>query len=344
MNDCDNSHDSTTLKCGPFLLPLSALISEKTQGVLRQRATEQKNLQASMTGSESRTMPDRVELREQFYQTAAYRQLRARYPVTIQLEKLGGIPVEVINPKAGVSDKNHSRVLLNFHGGSFMSGSRIASQLESIPIAALGRIRVVSVDYRLYPEYRYPAATDDAVTAYKALLAHYAPTHIGLFGTSSGAALCAQTLAQLQEINLPLPCAVAMIGCGAAPRAGDSVAIAAAICKAQSGFDLEDVMRLGYYEGVDMSDPQVTPALSDHYMAEFPPTFLASSTRDFLLSSVLATHRKLVQFAINTELHVWEGLGHFFHSDCDLPETQELHQLTLNFFTEQFERTRSLSG
>ena len=114
------------------------------------------------------------------------------------------------------------------------------------------------------------------------------------------------------------------------------MAMTAPIFKAQSGLDLKEVMTLGYYEDTDMSDPQVTPALSDQYMSGFPPSFLASSTRDFMLSCVSVTHRKLVQLNVETELHIWEGLGHFFHANNDLPETHELHQLTVRFLTKYF--------
>jgi len=51
---------------------------------------------------------------------------------------------------------------------------------------------------------------------------------------------------------------------------------------------------------------------------------------------VLATHRKLLQLDVEAELHVWEGLGHFFHSKVDLPETEELHRQTLEFFKKHF--------
>ena len=338
--------DIATLHCGAFELPVSSLMSEQGQAILKQQAAEQKALSQKNSNSDllsPATPPSREQQRQTFYKTEDYQRLREDYPVEIQLDRIGGVDVEIITPKAGVSKANTARVLINFHGGSFMSGSRISSQIESIPLVALGRIKVVSVDYRLYPEHRYPAATDDAVAVYKALLDHYPPSHIGIFGTSSGAALCAQTIVQLQALSLPLPCAIAMIACGAAKREGDSVAMVGPIVEAQMGVKLKEVMALGYYEGIDMNDPHVTPALSQESMSAFPPTLLAASTRDFLLSSVLATHRALVQQNIDTELHMWEGLGHFFHANLALPETRELHLQTLRFFDKHFAVAEGLS-
>ena len=85
-----------------------------------------------------------------------------------------------------------------------------------------------------------------------------------------------------------------------------------------------------------MQDPCVNPVLSERHMANFPPTFCAASTRDFLLSSVAVTHRKLVQTGVEAELHIWEGLDHFFHANIELPETEELHRLMLKFFDRNF--------
>ena len=164
----------------------------------------------------------------------------------------------------------------------------------------------------------------------------YAPEHIGIFGTSAGATLCAQMMVRLQDSGLPLPKVIAMIAAGATPLTGDSVAIGQSIIGAQSGLDLIEFLKLGYYQGADMHDPRVNPVLSDSHMAGFPPTFMASSTRDFLLSPVVATHRKLVQTGVENELHIWEGLDHFFHANVELPETEELHHLMLTFFDKHF--------
>jgi alpha/beta hydrolase fold len=61
-------------------------------------------------------------------------------------------------------------VLINLHGGGFLEGSRSVSHMESIPITAVAKIKVISVDYRQAPEYRFPAATQDVVAVYRQLL------------------------------------------------------------------------------------------------------------------------------------------------------------------------------
>ena len=166
MDKRDTSNDIATLNCGAFELPLSSHMSEESQQILNQQAADQKTAQDKAAQEKNAdkdlslpATPTQEQQREAFYKTDAYQRLRTRYPVEIKLETLGGVDVEVITPAAGVSDENKDRVIINFHGGSFQSGSRISSHQESIPIAALGRIKVVSVDYRMYPEHTYPAAS-----------------------------------------------------------------------------------------------------------------------------------------------------------------------------------------
>ena len=111
-----------------------------------------------------------------------------------------------------------------------------------------------------------------------------------------------------------------------------TLAIGGAIYKEIYGVELCEP-KDDYFEGVDRSNPQVTPALSDQYMSAFPPSLLASSTRDFALSPVVATHRRLMDLGVEADLQLWEGLDHYFHcSNPGLPEAKELHAITVAFF------------
>src|SRR5690348_10349527 len=68
-------------------------------------------------------------------------------------QKVGAVHVYVYTPTAGVSTRNKDRVLINLHGGGFSGCWPGCAELESIPVAALGKIEVVSVDYREGPKY-----------------------------------------------------------------------------------------------------------------------------------------------------------------------------------------------
>ena len=119
--------------------------------------------------------------------------------------------------------------------------------------------------------------------------------------------------------------------------AGDSVAFIGAMLK--DTWHLHAALEnMHYLEGADLQSPQVTPALSDTLMAQLPPSLLLSSTRDFMMSSVVAIHAQLVRLGVKADLHIWEGLNHTFHYNPDLPESEELHQVLLRFFSRHLGR------
>ena len=330
------SEEEMTLHCPAFELPLSPLLSQEGHRVLKKVKAEMVAA-TQQDPSEEPPSPDDIETfrqwqRENFYQSDVYKRLRNRYPVEIETTSIAGVITEIITPSEGISDTNQNRVLINLHSGGFEAGSRSASQIESIPIAVLGKIKVISIDYRMAPEHHFPAATDDVVAVYQTLLQDYASKNIGIFGASAGAMLSAQTLVRLQRNSIPLPGAVGMIASGATKLIGDSVEFTAWIFEEPNGMSLKDYLQLEYYKGANLDNPEATPILSDKFMSAFPPSLLASSTRDFLLSSTVATHRKLIELGVEAELHIWEGLDHIFHYNAELPEAAELHRVTIRFF------------
>ena len=129
------------------------------------------------------------------------------YPVNVQPTNIAGVRTDVITP-LGAPNEKKSRVLINLHGGGFISDS--GSLIEGIPIANLTKIKVVSVYYRLAPENPFPAAVNDTVAVYKELLKTYEPHNIGVFGTSAGAILTAEVAVKIKQLGLPLPGALGM--------------------------------------------------------------------------------------------------------------------------------------
>lgn len=318
------------IQCPAFTLPASPLLDDETHRALEQHRLYVNDLIRERTEAteKGKALPSE---QQRFYQGVVYKDLKNRYKVNVSIEKIAGVEVEVFDPIGGISDKNQHRVLINLHGGAFCWGSRTHSQLESIPVAALGKIKVISVDYRMAPEHRFPAATDDVETVYRALLKDYPSENIGIYGASSGAQLVAMTLVRLQEQQLPPPAAVAMIAGGATRVVGDSVAFIAPMMLATTGFDLKAFKR-EYFAETDPKDPSVTPAQSDSAMSAFPPSLLVSSTRDYMLSSVVSTHQQLRRLGVHADLHIFEGLEHTFHYNPKLPANEDLTTMIIDFF------------
>lgn len=263
---------------------------------------------------------------------------RKTFNVTIEPQVLAGVPVEVIAPADGVAPEWEGRVLVNLHAGGITFGARLCGQLESVPVAALARCKVVSVDYRLAPEHRHPAAAEDVEAVLSALADIYGVGSIGLYGYSAGALLATQAIYRLQQARKPLPGALALLFGGASYWGeGDSSTWAPAI----SGRSMPPWEEHLYFLGLDGQDPAVFPIRSEESLRAFPPSLLMSGSRDFALSSVVHMHSRLVKLGVPTQLNVWEGVAHAFSHDFRLPQSAELFDTLIDFFDKRLNRTKA---
>lgn len=265
---------------------------------------------------------------DRYYVEPRIEEALAAYPVDIVESPIGGVFTETITPAGGVPPENAGRVLIELHGGGFSLGARTIGRLESIPVASVARMKVVAVDYRQGPEFRFPAASEDVATVYRALLETHAPEQIGIFGCSAGGMLTAQAVAWFQRQGLPRPGAIGIFCAGAGGVGeGDARLITAALNVPPPGGG-----SMAYFEGADMRDPLVSPAFTPAVLAGFPPTLVLTGTRDMALSSALFTHAQLVEAGVETDLHVFEGLGHYFFADTTLPESRRAFSIMARFF------------
>lgn len=261
-----------------------------------------------------------------------------RYPSTITSKLLSGVQVEEIVPRGGVTKENANRVLINLHGGGFLWGAGSGARIESVPISSVMGIKVVTVDYRMAPEHKFPAASDDVIAVYKALLQDYQPNQIGLYGCSAGGMLVSQVIAKLIEDGLPVPGAAGMF-CGAG---GDMFGDSRFTGSALSG---KGVLELGafnptvyfvpYFSDADKASPQLSPQNYPELLAQYPPVLFISSTRDFALSSMLHHNNKLAAVGVDTQFYAWDGLWHGFFLDTDIPESREVYQIVAGFFDQR---------
>ncbi|MDB5397626.1 MAG: Monoterpene epsilon-lactone hydrolase [Rhodospirillales bacterium] len=261
-------------------------------------------------------------------------QARLAYPVDIEESKIAGIRIHWVKPLEVLS-ANREKVLINLHGGAFVIGS--GSLIEAIPVANVGKIPVVAVDYRLAPEHPFPAAVDDSIAVYKELLKTYDPKNIGIYGTSAGGILTAQVTSRLIAEGLPMPAAVGMFtGTGDMGDFGDSAQIFSV-----AGFwgELAPPMEhasseLGAYRGkADPKDALMSPIYAD--LGKFPPSLLITGTRDAMLSAVCLFHRAIRRAGTEAELFVYEAMPHAHWYVFHLPESREVVDVISRFFDER---------
>lgn len=320
-----------------FVLPVSGLLSEEAAAFQRARAT------TPMFDAGGRNQPDIVARREQInaYAAAGVARLRENFAVEIVTKTIDGVEVLDVTPADGGHDPD--RVLINLHGGAFTVGWDGIALMEAIPIAALGKYRVVSVNYRMAPEHRHPAGVEDVAAVYAALLEDYAPGRIGIYGGSAGGALTAQAAAWLPAHGLPQAAAVGIFGAGGVPfGAGESAYVAGYIDGSfppppADGSEGHDIT-CGYFADCDPRDPSAWPGYHLDVMATFPPTLIITGTRAMDLSPAIFTNSQLLKTGVRSTLIVGEGMGHCYHYGLHMPEGRDAVAAILSFFRENLSR------
>lgn len=248
--------------------------------------------------------------------------------------KLGGVTVDVVTPTAGVPRANAGRVLINVHGGAFLWGAGSGALVEAIPIAATMGVKVVTVDYRLAPENKYPAASEDVTAVYRALLKDYRPENIGIYGCSAGGVITAQAVSWIRRQGLPRPGAIATLCGSGAPYSGDSAYLSGPLAGGPPMISgpLPDVLPTAYMAGVPASDAAAYPLADKAETKTFPPTLLLAGGRDFAVSGLTLAHRRLTAAGVPSELYLFDGLPHAFFMWPDMPESIETYGLIARFF------------
>jgi monoterpene epsilon-lactone hydrolase len=262
--------------------------------------------------------------------------MRRRYKVKVEEQRIGGILADVVTPAEGVAPENRDRVLINLHGGGFTTGARSASLVESVPLASVMRIRVISVDYRMAPEHLFPAGSDDVEAVYRELLKTYRPEHMVLYGCSAGGMLAAEALSRFHQRKLPMP-AAAGVFCASlgALIAGDSGVLAGPL----NGFKLPQARSgrtaappMSYLADARADDPLAYPLVSPETLRAFPPTLFISGTRAFEMSAALNSHNALAKAGVESQFYAWDGMFHGFFYNADLPESREAYAVMARFF------------
>ncbi len=255
---------------------------------------------------------------------------RKLYPVNIEENKIvGGVKTKWVTPASGIPADKKNRVLINLHGGGFTVDS--GSYVESIPIANLTRTLVVSVDYRLSPENKFPAAVDDVIAVYKELLKTHKASNIGIYGTSAGAALTIQAAVRIRHDGLPQPGVLGLFsGNGDSTTPTDSTAMFSTAGLVGATIPEPGNQRKAYLGDHDPKDPLASPIFAD--LKGFPPTLCMTGTRDSALVGTVNFNRALRRAGVDTELVVFDALPHAFWYTTGVPESTEALQIQASFF------------
>src|SRR5258706_6966606 len=105
--------------------------------------------------------------------------------VSVKPTVIAGVKAYILTPKT-IPAANRNRLLVHVHGGGYVFGPGEAALPEAVLMAGIGGFKVISVDYRMPPDFPYPAAMDDAMAVWKAAVKMAKPRNMAIFGTSTG--------------------------------------------------------------------------------------------------------------------------------------------------------------
>src|SRR4051794_22461917 len=215
--------------------------------------------------------------------------------VTVTPADLGGVPTAEITVD-GIEPRH---VVLYFHGGVYVMGDAfLAAELAS-QIGRRTHAKVISVDYRLAPEHPYPAAVDDALAAYEALLNDgIAPADVAFAGESAGGGLAIATLVNARDHGLPLPAAALVMSPYAdLTLAGTTMETRRAADPLLNPEALQARIP-AYTAGQDPALGLISPIFAD--LSGLPPLIIQAGTHEVLLDDAV----RLAQHAITADVEV----------------------------------------
>ncbi len=202
------------------------------------------------------------------------------------------------------------RAILYLHGGGYTAGGLDYAKGFGALLATQTRLNVFCAAYRLAPEHPFPAALDDAVTAYRYLLDQgYAPDRIAVAGESAGGGLSFSLVMRLRDEGLPLPACVVVIS----PWA--DLTLSGASYQNNALRDpslLKEVLEhcVDAYAPGRECEPYVSPVFGD--VSGFPPCLLFAGGDEILLSDSVTLQRKLTQAHVRSTIVIEEGMWHVY--------------------------------
>jgi acetyl esterase/lipase len=254
---------------------------------------------------------------------AGFSQLATKFPgapdITVTRVDAAGVPAAwVVAPGA-----EHTRVILYLHGGGYVIGSIDTHRELAGRLSRAAAARVLLLDYRLAPEHPYPAAVEDATTAYRWLLTNGAtPARIVIAGDSAGGGLTVATLVALRDAGDALPAAgVCLSPWVDMEGIGESMTTKAHVDPMVRREGLLNLANL-YLAGANPRTPLAAPLYAD--LSGLPPLLVQVGTAETLLDDATRLADRAKAAGVDVTLESWEDMVHVWQLFASmLPEGQQ---------------------
>jgi monoterpene epsilon-lactone hydrolase len=268
---------------------------------------QQETLDAILRQSAFPVGSDVDEQRRLFREAVSAQPLPA--DVTVTTAALGGVPTAEITVE-GVEPRH---VVLYFHGGVYViSDAFLAAGLAS-QIARRTQAKVISVDYRLAPEHPYPAAVDDALAAYEALLENgVAASDVAFAGDSAGVGLAIATMVNARDHGLAMPAAAFLMS--------PYVDLTLAGATMETKRDVDPLLNrellqprvADYVAGHDAGLALISPVFAD--LSGLPPLIIQAGSHEVLLDDAVRLARQAATADVEVRLEIIPRVPHVFQA------------------------------
>ena len=226
--------------------------------------------------------------------------------------RMGDVPVVEIKPAQYQDD---GTVLIHVHGGSFVQDSaHSAVRGAALMIGATGK-RIISVDYTVAPQGRWPLVTDQVIAVYKAVQAQgYPARSIGMFGDSAGGDIVAASVLKLRDQGVELPGALVLLSPATDLNLGGDTDTT--LRDADPVLNRTDEILAAfalYADPADWKNPYVSPVYGD-FSKPYPPVLIQAGTKERVLSDSVRLYQAIKTAGGDAEHDVYEGMTHVFQS------------------------------
>jgi monoterpene epsilon-lactone hydrolase len=231
--------------------------------------------------------------------------LSLRHDISVKRTKLGGLPTDRF---MRLGESTDTATLLYFHGGGYVFGNPGTHRQFIAYLALATGTSVFAPQYRLAPRYPFPAAVDDAISAYEGLLSRgIRPETIIVAGDSAGGGLALAMVHRARSLDLPLP--------------GGIIVFSPYVDLTHSGYTIEfnagtDYLPLSelskpnrdYAPGFELENPEVSPLFAD--MEGYPPMLIFAGGREMLLDDSVRLDARARACEVDATLVIEDAMMH----------------------------------
>jgi epsilon-lactone hydrolase len=231
-------------------------------------------------------------------------------PTRVQIKRVDadGVEADMIWP-ARLHHAFGKRAILLIHGGGFYSGSLRTHRVLAASLAKATSADVMLIDYRLAPESQFPAQIDDALNAYRWLLAEgYRNDNVIIAGDAAGGNIAIETTLRQMQVKGPLPAAVITISALTDLAATGASMNSETIDDPLIGRAEIETVRKAYLGYHSPTEPVVSPLYAD--LSGFPPLLMQVGSREALKDDTLRLADNARKKGVDVSVEVWPGMIH----------------------------------